>query len=80
MNTKLHRFGRTLAVFTACSVPPIFAQSYRVDFGANNVFPVPSPTYEFGCPFCPQGAWNAVDASTPSAASLFDRPPIPTCR
>jgi hypothetical protein len=51
---------------------PAVAQSYRVDFGANNVFPAPSSAYDFGCPTCPQGLWNAVDAAAPGPVQLFD--------
>ena len=72
MNTNVRLAHWKLAVFLACAASPSFAQSYRVDFGANNVFPLPLPSYDFGCPFCPQGQWNAVDAGNPAAVSLID--------
>jgi hypothetical protein len=72
MKLSVQRISWRLAGLLACSFTSVFAQSYRVDIGANNLFPVPSPAYDFGCPFCPHGFWNAVDASVPGSVGLFD--------
>ncbi len=51
---------------------PLFAQAYNVDFGANNVFPVPSMGFTIPpCQSC-GGVWNAVSASVLNPTALLD--------
>ena len=66
--------SRAVALLLTCLAlgHSALAQSYRVDFGANNLFPVPSPTYCFDCCMCPTGQWNAIDGNAVGATPLVD--------
>lgn len=60
------------ALALLCGSPRVTAQSYRVDFGANTLFPAPPPSYYFDCGLCPTGQWNAVDGNAQGLTPIFD--------
>ncbi len=72
MKRLAKQLGLATAAILVSSSTPLFAQTYNVDFGANNVFPLPSAGFTIPpCPTC-GGVWNAVSASVLNPTVLLD--------